>query len=465
MKSNHLKTLAATCVLALALPLSSTAYAGKATAGVQERNVRAQMYFLAGDAMQGRGSGTPFERVAAEYVGSQFMQFGLTPAGDKDTVGQASFVQTVPVAGKKVLEQLQMSGVAGSGVEWKRNLNAVSVSDTTVQGPLQIVKTGDAVKPGAVAYLEVADDMAFSNIYGAFRQLTAAGAKAVIVRANATVRKAWADLGAREVEAGREGNLFVVDEALGKTLAAMKPGQEIAFAGNFKQLPDTSTWNAIGKIEGSDPKLSAQTIVLSSHLDHLGVSGKADAADRINNGADDDASGTVAVLELARALSSGARPKRTIYFVAFGSEEAGGYGSKHFLKTLPFAHENFIANLQFEMIGRPDDTVPAQTLWLTGYDRSNLGPELARRGARLVADPHLEENFFQRSDNYTFARQGIIAHTVSSYGLHQDYHHASDENGKIDFVHMTRSIESMVAPVRWLAGSTFMPAWNAGKKP
>ena len=109
--------------------------------------------------------------------------------------------------------------------------------------------------------------------------------------------------------------------------------------------------------------------------------------------------------------------------------------------------------------------VKPEELWLTGYERSNLGPELAKRGAKLVQDPHPEQNFFRRSDNYTLAKQGIIAHTVSSFGLHRDYHQASDEIRTIDFVHMTKSINSMVAPVEWLVNSDFKPAWNEGKQP
>jgi Zn-dependent M28 family amino/carboxypeptidase len=205
--------------------------------------------------------------------------------------------------------------------------------------------------------------------------------------------------------------------------------------------------------------------VLSSHLDHLGVRTNAPDDDKIFNGADDDASGTVAVIELARILGSGKRPKRTVYFVSFGSEEAGGIGSRHFVDNLPFAKEKLIANLQWEMIGRPDAKVKPEELWLTGYERSNLGPELAKRGAKLVQDPHPTENFFQRSDNYTLARQGIVAHTVSSFGLHTDYHRAGDELDTIDFVHMTRSINSLVGPIEWLINSDFRPAWVEGKRP
>ena len=78
--------------------------------------------------------------------------------------------------------------------------------------------------------------------------------------------------------------------------------------------------------------------------------------------------------------------------------------------------EKLVANLEFEMIGRPDDKVKEEELWLTGYERSDLGPELAKRGAKLVQDPHPEQNFFQRSDNIQLARAGIIAHTVSKMG-------------------------------------------------
>jgi Zn-dependent M28 family amino/carboxypeptidase len=109
--------------------------------------------------------------------------------------------------------------------------------------------------------------------------------------------------------------------------------------------------------------------------------------------------------------------------------------------------------------------VKPDQLWLTGFDRSNLGPELAKHGAKLVADPHPAEHFFERSDNFALARKGIIAQTVSSYGLHKDYHRPSDDVAHIDFAHMEQAIRSMMKPVRWLADSEFKPEWVAGKKP
>ena len=175
---------------------------------VDERNVRAEMYFLASDAMQGRGSGTPFERVAAEYIGSQFMQFGLEPAGDNGFDGKPTYVQTAD--------------------------------------------------------------------------------------------------------------------------------------GKHK------TWNAVGKITGSDRALSSEVILLSSHLDHLGVRENTPGDDKIFNGADDDASGSIAVLELARVLGKGIRPKRPSILYALAAKRSVGLGRPtlliicHFQKT----NSSLISNLR-----------------------------------------------------------------------------------------------------------------------
>jgi hypothetical protein len=232
----------------------------------------------------------------------------------------------------------------------------------------------------------------------------------------------------------------------------------------FGQNQRTDTWNALGLLRGSDPEASKGAILLTAHLDHLGL-GEAVDGDSIYNGADDDASGTTAVLELARALTQGPRPKRTILFVLFGSEELGGYGNKYFLEHPPVPLAQIVTNLEFEMIGRPDAALPNKTLWLTGYERSNLGPTLAQHGAAISADPHPKENFFQRSDNYALAKQGIVAQTVSSFGLHKDYHHPSDDLAHIDFDFLTHSIGSMIEPVRWLANTNWKPEWAAWGKP
>ncbi|HXR97108.1 MAG TPA: M20/M25/M40 family metallo-hydrolase [Terriglobales bacterium] len=225
-----------------------------------------------------------------------------------------------------------------------------------------------------------------------------------------------------------------------------------------------TTANVVGLLPGRDA--GAPVLLLTAHLDHLGINPKrAYQGDAIFNGADDDASGCTAVLELARMLSLGERPKRSVYFAFFGSEETGGAGAKYFVAHPPVPLDRIFANLEFEMIGWPDAAVPAHTLWLTGWQRSNLGPEMAREGAKLVGDPHPAEHFFCRSDNLQLAIAGVVAQTVSSFGLQPMYHRADDDVAHLDFGLMTDSISSMIKPVRMLLNSKFVPAWNPGGRP
>jgi Zn-dependent M28 family amino/carboxypeptidase len=226
-----------------------------------------------------------------------------------------------------------------------------------------------------------------------------------------------------------------------------------------------ATYNAFALLRGSDPALAAQTILLSAHLDHLGV--RATGSGEVTyHGADDDASGTTAVLELARSLGAlPAHPRRTILFVCFGSEETGGQGNQYFLQHPPLPLASIVANLEFEMIGHPDPIIHSDQLWLSGWERSDLGPVLATHGAPLVADPHPAQHFFRRSDNFALARQGIVAQTISSYGLGPHYHQPTDDLAHIDFEHLTHAIESMIPSVQWLANTDWKPSWNPGGRP
>jgi hypothetical protein len=223
------------------------------------------------------------------------------------------------------------------------------------------------------------------------------------------------------------------------------------------------TWNVLGQLKGRDDTRGAEIILLSAHLDHLGVRGN--GADRIYNGADDDASGVTAVLALIEAVKAAGTPRRTVMVALFGSEESGGSGARYFLDHPPAPLTRIVTNLEFEMIGRPDPAIARDALWLTGYERSTLGPALAAQGAKIVADPHPAENFFSRSDNIQLAYRGVIAQTVSSFGLHADYHQPSDDLAHIDFEHLTSAIRSMLPSVRWLADSSFKPEWRAGMQP
>ena len=222
--------------------------------------------------------------------------------------------------------------------------------------------------------------------------------------------------------------------------------------------------NVVGVLTGSDPVLRDEIVVVGAHYDHVGV-GNAVNGDSIYNGADDDASGTATVMFVARALAAGARPKRTIVFVASTGEETGLIGTRWYLAHPARPLERTVANLEVEMIGRPDSLAGgAGKAWLTGFDRSNMGDLLRERGIPIVADPRPDQCFFSRSDNIVYARRGIPAHTLSTFNLHRDYHTPEDEFEKMDFDHMARVIGSAVQAVRILADGP-KPAWKPGRQP
>ena len=222
--------------------------------------------------------------------------------------------------------------------------------------------------------------------------------------------------------------------------------------------------NVVGMIAGSDPELRDEAIVVGAHFDHIGIIDAVDG-DSIANGADDDASGVVAVLEIARALHAGPAPKRTVIFVAFAGEEGGGTGSRTYLADPVVPLEQTAAQFQIEMIGRPDSLAGGfGKTWLTGYERSTMGAMLADAGIAIVQDPRPDQRFFMRSDNYAFARAGIPAHTLSSFNLHTDYHQVSDEVEFIDFAHMTAVIEEAIRAVRILTDGP-RPEWLPGMQP
>jgi aminopeptidase YwaD len=434
--------------------------------------VRAHEEFLASDALQGRGSGTHDELLAATYVASQLRQYGIAPAGDS-----GGYLQKVSVVRDAITAppQLSISAPGGSQrVLWTcgKEFRAEILSQTEFSGSLQKVVAGKsrvAVKPGAIVLLS-GDDAA--QVKTAILPILSTGAAAVLVALGpGKVLSAEEDQiprspthveGAKPLERLGNFNLLELTSDAFQLLEQMPEGTVLHFTAPSEPRK-AWTWNAVGILRGRD-RSAHGVVLLSAHLDHLGI-GVPVNGDEIYNGADDDASGTTAVLELARVLGRGPRPRRTVIFALFGSEEAGGLGSTYFREHSPVSLKEVAVNLEFEMIGRRDPSVKGDTLWLTGWERSNLGPELAAHSARLVGDPHPAEDFFARSDNYLLALEGVVAQTISSYGLHNDYHQPSDDLAHLDFKHMDAAIGSLLQPIEWLVNSDFRPKWNPGGKP
>ena len=421
--------------------------------------MRAHMEFLAGDALNGRASGSRDEWIAAAYIASQLRRWGIEPLGD-----DGGYVQDVRIERSELASDPVLSFATGRLTHGKE-IVVSRLSGRRVSGPLQRYHAGTPVSKGAVLLIAegapppAAADVAAASMVLAIETEQARSRRLASPRRPLTIQQI-AGVPARAAVA--------LDKESYAAIAALPDAAPIELTADAKPAVVGHTWNVLGRLPGRDRRRARDAILLTAHLDHLGSRMQPNApagADVIFNGADDDASGSVAVLELAEALASGKRPRRTVVFAWFGSEESGGAGASHFIDAPPIPLDTIVANLEFEMIGRADAAVAPHTLWLTGYERSDLGPALARRGARIVADPHPEQNFFSRSDNIQLARRGVIAQTVSSFGLHTDYHRPSDEVKTIDFAHMTDAIKSMLSPVLWLANSSFRPEWLAGQKP
>ena len=252
----------------------------------------------------------------------------------------------------------------------------------------------------------------------------------------------------------------------GTTVTRTRPAMYASFAA-LDTVPverRRTAVNVVGMLRGSDPVRRDSVVLVDAHYDHLGI-GPAVNGDSIYNGADDDASGTVAVLEIAKALAAGLAPKRTVLFVATTGEEVGLLGTRWYLQHPVVPLDRMTANLEIEMIGRPDSLAGgAGHAWLTGYERSTMGATFTAAGLPISPDRRPDEQFFMRSDNFAFATAGIPAHTLSTFNLHTDYHQPSDESSRIDFAHMTTVIRAAAEATRLLADGP-APRWNPGGRP
>ena len=434
--------------------------------------VQNNLAYLAGPALHGRGSGTEDEHHAAQFIAEKLKTYGLEPA-----VKEGQFIQTGTVRSREVIGNPTLTVDVKSGqpivLTHGKQIVMAGLSQSPASAALQKLDLNDEnsvpdeVKAATALLIKLKPGTTMEDARKVLAPYRSGKAAIVIIAWSPAAQKMFDALAKQPPQMPQQiGNeeppiraaLVIAKQEAFDLLWAQPDGTTITLKANITPWKETHTWNVLGKIEGTTEK--DQIVLLSAHLDHLGV-----VKGETYPGADDDASGTAAVMELARVLAKEPKPKRTIIVALWGSEEEGMVGAQYFVQNPTFTLKDIVANLEFEMIGRPDPKVKPDQLWLTGWDRTNLGPELAQHGAKLVADPHPGERFFQRSDNYQLAKEGIVAQTVSSFGLHKDYHQPTDTIAKIDFQHMDQAIASMIGPVTWLANTDFKPEWAEGQKP
>jgi Zn-dependent M28 family amino/carboxypeptidase len=221
--------------------------------------------------------------------------------------------------------------------------------------------------------------------------------------------------------------------------------------------------NVIGILRGSDPDLQDTAVLVTAHYDHLGER----ADHRIYNGANDDGSGTVSVMEVARALSSlKPHPRRSIVFMTFFGEEKGLMGSRYYVRHPAWPIEKTIAQLNLEQLGRTDSTEGPQiaNATMTGFDFSSVAEYLRRAGEltgiKVYKNARESDLYFNASDNYSLAEAGIPAHTVTVAFNYPDYHAVGDEWQKIDYDNMARVDQAVGIGVLRMAQALTAPKWS-----
>ncbi len=463
---------------------------GPASPEITASELRATVAFLAADEQAGRLTGTPECARAGEYLGRALERAGVKPLGDDGTFFDHLPMHEVRYESRPNLSALSASGDgAWSGREWSVDFEDLQGSPSA--GELTVVTAKSAADLPAPdpklgrEHLALLLDLPARERREIVRQIEAQKSRfgLLLVAGSATPGKPTS------LEIPRPDRSTDSSEPAAASIRVRGTLLSDLRAGLVKKLRleveasvhELRAFNVVGVIPGKGtparPELAKEVVVFSAHYDHIGVKpvpatsrqqpkAAGEQLDLVQNGADDDASGCAAVLELAQALAAAPPPARTLVFFFATGEELGLVGTHAFLRAPPFELSQFVCNLNFEMLGRPDPKAGgAGGLWLTGDERSNLGAMFRELGARVVADPYPEQRFFERSDSIAFAHKGIVGQTLSSYNLHKDYHEVSDEADTLDFEHMQAAVEAALVCARALADGTLAPAWTEGGKP
>lgn len=448
------RTLALACLFAglLFFPQSLLALQSDLTEGIKlglgqitEGRVTGTVSFLASDELAGRGTPSREFNIAATYVASRFRGAGLKGGGKDGSFFQETMMRELLTPSTGVVYQT----TTGEDLPNYGLLTATEPLDYS--GPTTLIDPEQdfaQLKLDGVAVVkwnsEAKGNRAISQVARLANSLKAAGAKALIIYTTEDGELVKVGRAGREqprIESPRSQVSLPVllgkgDPAVGQVRLTV-PGIIVS------ELPMR---NVIGVLEGSDPALKEEAIVFTAHLDHLGAK-PGTGEDNIFNGADDDASGCTAVLTLADAFAAmPVRPKRSIIFMTFWGEEQGLLGSRQFAAEPTWPLEKLVANVNIEMIGRPEAGAN-EKIWMTGWQASDLGTlmnaESGKIGVEIFEHPRFSAMLYRASDNWSLVEKGVVAHSFSAGSLHEDYHQPNDEWDRLNIPHMTRVIQGL----------------------
>lgn len=394
-----------------------------------EKEVATILSILSADEMAGRQTFGSTIHLAAKFIADEFVKYRLQPLP-----GLTSHLQTFVMINSKPLESSKVT----IGTE---AVSAQNIISQTAANKLNITPASGY----EVIRLNEGD-----NAMATFRSIR-----------------------------GKKGNVLVLMHSSHEPFfmrvkqnaaARMKSETSIVFALTTQSTTETFdiaieneiTELKVSNVAGMIPGKSKpdEYVIFSGHYDHIGIGKPNEKGDSIYNGANDDASGTTAVMMLAKHFASVGGNERSIIFAAFTAEEVGGFGSQYFSKQ--FDPAKVVAMFNIEMIGT-DSKWGTNSAYITGFDKTNMGEILQKNlvGSpfQFHPDPYPEQQLFYRSDNATLARLGVPAHTISTSKMDNEphYHKASDEIGTLDTKNMTEIIRAIAISSKSIIGGLDTP--------
>jgi hypothetical protein len=437
--------------LALLLSADLTPQQQAAMDHISAQSLRGHLSFIASDLLEGRATPSRGLDLAAEYIASQFRRAGLEPVGDDGYFQTATLIQREPN-----WDGFEMTFAAGGRTIRIEKTEAYLLPDGALNLRDVPVIVADQNTPadqtrGKVVFLSAPRGR------GNFDQ------PALVIAASANIPTGPQ---IRDPEAGPgRGGMNVVNKP---ELAAFLKDNTDARLSIHMLAPierPVKVHNVAGVIRGSDPQLSDTYVMLTAHYDHLGT--RATGDDKIFNGANDDGSGTVSVVEIAGAIAAlNPHPKRSILFMTFFGEERGLVGSRYYGRHPLVPLDKTVADLNLEQIGRTDASDGPQigTASITGIDFSELPGILADAGKiagiKFYKNEQASDPYFARSDNQALADVGIPAHTLCVAFDYPDYHKAGDHWEKVDFANMAKVDRAVALALLRVASDAPPPKWN-----
>jgi hypothetical protein len=434
------------------------------TSHISADSLRGHLSFLSSDLLEGRGTPSRGVDLAAEYIAAQFRRAGLEAAGDdgyyqsanwqyakrgeKDimiTVTAGGRTIEVPVGGASAnfVDPVALKNTPAVFMQWQAALDDKSAAD----GKVLVVPA--AAIPGAADVLK--------------SKLRSKPALVLMIdreRRHGRTQGGWLIDPSQPV--AKDGPPVVLLHAADVAGTLEAGGASVAARVVAPAVSPVKLRNVIGVLRGSDPQLKNTYVMLSAHYDHLGI-----RDGEIYNGANDDGSGTVSMIEIAAAMAAQKeRPRRSIAFVALFGEELGLLGSRYYAKNPVFPLKDTVMNLNLEQLGRTDDSEGPQvsSATMTGFDYSTVGTTLQRTaertGIRFWKHPTNSDRYFARSDNQALADAGVPAHTLAVAFGFPDYHGKDDTWDKIDYDNMARVNRMIALALQDIANDAAKPAWT-----